>query len=59
LLAATWPAIAPSWVAIVDSLAWTPSEGVEDQVVLGAARGEHADDVLDAAAADVGDVGLH
>src|SRR4051794_2261562 len=34
-------------------------EGVEDQVVLGAARSEHADDVLEAAAADVGDVGLH
>src|SRR3954447_8669068 len=34
-------------------------ERVEDQVVLGAARGEDADDVLEAAAADVGDVGLH
>src|SRR5919108_843127 len=34
-------------------------ERVEDQVVLCAARGEHADDVLEAAAADVGDVGLH
>src|SRR3954447_7826942 len=34
-------------------------ERVEDQVVLGAARGEHADDVLEPAAADVGDVGLH
>src|SRR3954449_4054728 len=33
-------------------------EGVEDQVVLGAARGEDADDVLDPAAADVGDVGV-
>ena len=28
-------------------------------VVLGAARGEDRDDVLDARAADVGDVGLH
>src|SRR4051794_26195382 len=34
-------------------------EGVEGQVVLGPARGEHADDVLEAAAAGVGDVGLH
>src|SRR3954453_3437163 len=33
-------------------------EGVEDQVVLGAARGEHADDVLDPGAAAVGDVGV-
>jgi hypothetical protein len=34
-------------------------EAVEDLVVLGAAGGEHGDDVLDPAAADVGDVGLH
>src|SRR3954451_8995042 len=34
-------------------------EGVEDLVVLAAARGEHGDDVLDAGALDVGDVGLH
>src|SRR3954451_3935968 len=34
-------------------------ERVEDQVVLGTAWGEEADDVLQAAAADVGDVGLH
>src|SRR3954453_17195566 len=34
-------------------------ERVEDQGVLGAARGEDADDGLGAAAADVGDVGLH
>ena len=33
-------------------------EAVEDLVVLGAARGEDGDDVLDSAAADVGDVGL-
>src|SRR4051794_19853787 len=33
-------------------------EGVEDLVVLAAARGEHGDDVLDAGALDVGDVGL-
>jgi hypothetical protein len=33
-------------------------EAVEDLVVLGAAGGEHGDDMLDAAAADVGDVGL-
>ena len=34
-------------------------EAVEDLVVLGAAGGEHGDDVLDPAAADVRDVGLH
>ena len=34
-------------------------EGVEDLVVLAAARGEHGDDVFDAGALDVGDVGLH
>ena len=34
-------------------------EGVEDLVVLAAARREHGDDVLDAGVADVGDVGLH
>src|SRR3954447_11226022 len=34
-------------------------EGVEDLVVLAAARGEHRDDVFDAGALDVGDVGLH
>src|SRR3954453_13857473 len=34
-------------------------EGVEDQVVLGASRGEDADDVFEPAAADVRDVGLH
>ena len=34
-------------------------EAVEDLVVLGAARGEHRDDVLDPAATDVRDVGLH
>src|SRR5215213_4179131 len=34
-------------------------ERVEDQVVLGAARGEDAHDVLEAAAADVRDEGLH
>src|SRR3954451_6057767 len=33
-------------------------EGVEDQVMLGAARGQHADDVLDPPAPDVGDVGV-
>src|SRR4051794_41374746 len=33
-------------------------EGVEDLVVLAAARGEHGDDVFDAGALDVGDVGL-
>src|SRR3954469_23362164 len=33
-------------------------EGVEDQVMLGAPGGEDADDVLDPAAADVGDVGV-
>ena len=59
LLAATWPAIAPSWVAIVDSLALTPSK--ESRIRwCSAPRGrEHADDVLEPAAADVGDVGLH
>ena len=34
-------------------------EAVEGLVVLGAAGGEHRDDVLDPAAPDVGDVGLH
>jgi hypothetical protein len=34
-------------------------EGVQDLVVLAAARGPHGDDVLDAGAPDVGDVGLH
>ena len=51
--------MAPSWVAIVDSAGGDAFEGVEDLVVLAAARGEHGDDVFDAGALDVGDVGLH
>ena len=51
--------ISPSWVATVLSVGVDALEAVEDLVVLGAARGEHGDDVLDPAAADVGDVGLH
>jgi hypothetical protein len=34
-------------------------EAVEDLVVLGAARGEHGDNVLDPAAPDVRDICLH